>query len=764
MRTPQPVKHIVFGILLFVPVLINAQEQYNEKYFFINDTNCTYLLTPIVCKGIIIEKLIKEDTASLPVKFISLVPAAASLTRKEPLIFIHGNVLYDFNYRSYIDTPFSLKDVSQHYIQSNINVVYANKYPIDIVLRLRQGNNIYLRNYFDVNVFFNGETFKEFAKRKVLHSIDQQFGVKELHMKNAQLVQKSNESFELNEWLSNQQNISKYLEYKTYLNQIPAFPVDSAFNSAVPDVDLNTVNWKFIQVRKVKEAVNELTDGNFDVQAMKNYVTHYEERLGKFDQLKVEAEKAKIAYEKARAEISKTKTEAKNAIHSSSSAEELRKLSEKYGLKTDSLKKSFRLMEGLKSFGVGRSFVDYSELTVKNVSINGFHAEYTDKNYYAFAAGTVDYRFRDFMLGNMRRAPQYVALARYGKVLPSKNQLIFTAYRGRKYAHHFSDSISTFANVYGFSIESRIQLNPNTWITGEIAKSSFAGTRTNPDQDKSGFNVKDKTTTAVYASFYSLIRKTKTKIRANYRYQGANFQSFTIYFNQNNSVAWSVLADQSLFKNKLNIQGGMRKNEFTSPFAAYQYNSNAVFKSVQATLRLKRLPFVTVAYMPSSQLSVVDNRITENRFYTFTSTASHYFKLGKFYATSLAMYSRFYNSSTDTGFIYYNSKNIHLNQSITAGKFMSNTTFTMMTSPEDQLYTYDQGVTITRSFVTWTAGLKYSDLNHKQKKLGIYGSGTIEFRKLHADVNLSFEHGYLPGSDHNLVPNDMGRIMIVKRF
>jgi hypothetical protein len=759
-----PVKHIVCAGLLFVPALINAQEEYNNGKLNIDDTNFIYTLTPIVCKGIIIEKFIKEDTASLPVKLIPGVPAVLSRTRKEPLIFLHGNVLYDFNYRSYIDTPLALKDVSQHYIQSTVNVIYANKYPVDIVLRRRQGNNIYLRNYFDINVFFNGETFKELAKQKVLYSIEQQFGVNELQIKNAQLLQKSKESFELNEWLSNQQNISKYLEYKTYLDKLPGFPADLTLNTAVPELNLNTVTGKFTQVSNIKETVNELTEGDLDVQAMKTYVTCYEGRLGKFNQLKKEAEEAKLAYEKRKAEIIKTKTEAKNAIHSASSGEELRKLSEKYGFKTDSLKKSFRLMEGLKSFGVGRSFVDYSELTVKNVSINGFHAEYAAKNYYAFAAGTVDYRFRDFMPGNAKRGPQYVTLVRYGKVLPSKNQLIFTAYRGRKYAHHFSDSISAFANVYGFSIESRVQLNANTWITGELAKSSFAALRTNADQDKSGFNIKDRTTTAVYASFYSLIRKTKTKIRANYRYQGANFQSFTIYFNQNNSVTWSVLADQSLFKNKLIIQAGMRKNEFTSPLTAYQYNSNAVFKSVQASLRLKRLPFVTVAYMPSSQLSVVDNRITENQFYTFTSTASHYFKLGKFYATSLAMYSRFYNSSTDTGFIYYNSKNIHLNQSFTSGRFMSNSTFTMMVSPGDQLYTCDQGITFIRSFFTWGVGMKYSDLNHTNRKMGIYGSGTMEFRKLNTDVNLSFEHGYLPGSDHNLVANDMGRIMIVKRF
>jgi hypothetical protein len=763
-RIRQLSNHIVCIVCLFIQLSVHAQHESVSKRIVVSDTSIICYITPLVCKGVIIERFINEDTVNqfekTPYTFINSFQKI-----KTPLLSIHGNLLYDFNYRSYVDTPFALKNIQQHYIQSNFQAIYAGKYPVDVVLRMRQANHIYLRNYFDVNVFFNGETFQTLAKRKALDFIDANFGRHELERAKSDLTSQVSRTHQLNEWLQNPQIVSKYLEYKTYLNKIPE-TVDEITPAQIqlPELNFNTLGSRLGRLQTTGQAAERIVNGDINEDELKSFVQQYEGKLEQYNCLKQKAEEARLTYEKTRTDVDKNIAEAKNAVHSASSGDALRKISSKYGIKADSLKKSFRLLEGIKSFGIGRSFVDYSELTVKNVSINGVHAVYSSKNYYAFAAGTVDYRFRDFLFNTKQQGPQYVALVRYGKVSSLGNQLILTTYKGRKYAHFLSDSLSPFSNVFGISLETKIRVGRSAYITGEIAKSSLAAKEVTSTGNKPVFDLKDNTTTAVFASFYSYIRPTGTKIRAQYRYQGANFQSFTLYFNQNNSVAWNIIADQSLFKHRLNIQAGVRKNEFTNPFATYQYSSNVVFKTFLASLRLKKLPFLTVAYMPSSQLSVVGGQVTESRFYTFTATGSHSFKAGKLYATSLAMYSRFYNSGHDSGFVYYNAKNIHLNQSFTNGRLISNSTVTIMMSEYDDLYTYEQGVNVSRPVFSFGAGLKYVDLNHVQKKMGVYGNSTIALKKFQADINLSFEHGYLPGSNHNLVANDMGRILIIKRF
>ncbi|MDB5245614.1 MAG: hypothetical protein JWQ40_8 [Segetibacter sp.] len=71
------------------------------------------------------------------------------------------------------------------------------------------------------------------------------------------------------------------------------------------------------------------------------------------------------------------------------------------------LPRGYKNLLGLRSFTIGRSVVDYSELSVKNISIKGIQVEYNPYYYYAFAPGFVDYRFRDFIVRNRNTSPQY---------------------------------------------------------------------------------------------------------------------------------------------------------------------------------------------------------------------------------------------------------------------------------------------------------------------------------------------------------------------
>lgn len=675
---------------------------------------------------------------------------------KPKFISIQGNVLYAYDYRSYIDTPLALKNLHQHYVQSNLKVVLANKYPFDVVFRTRQSTHPYFRNYTDVNLYFNGEDFRRIMKQKALNYVDQFYGKEELLTIKNNLTEKSKELTDLDQWLNESRRQSKYFEYKDML-QSGILEQGSAFADSLQGPSSNTVD-------SLKDKLNSGIDYNIPAidlnkPNMQEFVKEYEDKLRKRTKLEEEVNNARQLFEKNKHKVDSEIKEIKNKINATNSYDEIQSVAKKYGIKTDSSKQRMKFISSLQSVGIGRSFVDYSELTVKNVSLTGFHAEYKRRNYFAVAAGTVDYMFRDFFAGPKQR-PQYINLLRYGKIFSEGNHLILSAYRGRKNLFLFADSANRFLDVFGVSLESKLSINRDNYVTGEIAKSSTGNNRSG----KSSFDFSDRSSLALFLNLHASIKKTQTKIRATYRYQGGNFQSFTLYYTNNNFTSWSILADQYVWKKRLQIQAGLRKNEFTSMFLPIPYKSNVIFKSVQATLRIRKLPIVMVAYMPSSQLSVIDNQISENRFYTFLTSASHVYRIGNLNGISLLMFSRYYNDPSDSGFVYYNAKSLHASQSFIAGKFTSNSSYSASIGDHNDLYTYDQGFAYNGNNFSFGAGMKYNDLNHTLTRMGYYTNGNVSMNRLKIDINASFEHGFLPGLNQRLINSDFGRITFIKHF
>src|SRR5689334_19515779 len=51
-------------------------------------------------------------------------------SRRVPLLKVTGNILYDVNYRSRIDTPYAENDVYQHTLQTRLDLLYKEQYPL----------------------------------------------------------------------------------------------------------------------------------------------------------------------------------------------------------------------------------------------------------------------------------------------------------------------------------------------------------------------------------------------------------------------------------------------------------------------------------------------------------------------------------------------------------------------------------------------------------------------------------------------------------
>lgn len=90
---------------------------------------------------------------------------------KVPFIVMRGNILYNFSYRSYIDTPFAESNVMQHLVQTNLNLLVMGKYPLRLTISNRSSNSPYFKNATDINVEFNRyqllNAIKEDLRRKI---------------------------------------------------------------------------------------------------------------------------------------------------------------------------------------------------------------------------------------------------------------------------------------------------------------------------------------------------------------------------------------------------------------------------------------------------------------------------------------------------------------------------------------------------------------------------------------------------------------------
>jgi hypothetical protein len=367
----------------------------------------------------------------------------------------------------------------------------------------------------------------------------------------------------------------------------------------------------------------------------------------------------------------------KREINALASSASVKKFMKQRGIGKDRFTKAQRLLTAVNQIGIGRSWVNYSELTVKNVSISGINMELNPgKWYFAIAAGRANYRFRDFILKDQRGLPdQPLLLLRAGIGQKEGNNLIFTYYNGKKQVLNSTAALPQPASqrVLGFSAETRLQLNDNNYIVAEVAKSSYMPTGALPSGQQllqKAFDMRTRSNEAYSIKLYSHNPGTDTRITAWYRKMGEHFQSFNLLPLQVNQEAWMVKLNQLLFKKRLALEAAVRKNDFVSPLAAPDFKSATVFKSLQATLRIPKWPYVSVGYHPSSQLLLNgNNTLVESQYNTLNAVVSHSYLVKKKISMNTNMvYTRFFNSGSDTGFLYYNASSYALNHSVALGK------------------------------------------------------------------------------------------------
>ena len=650
-----------------------------------------------------------------------------------------GMVNYAFNYRSLLDTPYAEKNLLQHNITGKLDVTLAGSLPLQVNYWIRQTNSSYFRNIYDVQVNFNSQAFQNNLQSKVRSrmtalapSIKDSLLGKLYGLKQAALSDLTNQ-------LKTQFNPQKLIEANETL-KVPQY----TWNNDLPD------------------SINMQREDSLRTIAA-TFLDQYEHKKQEYDKVSGEVDSLKKKYDENQQKVKQFKQFLTGNWNNLNTAADWKNTLEQYGMEDVTIPAKYRWLLGVRNFSLGRSPVNYSELTAKNISVNGINFEYNSWYYLAVTAGMVNYQFRDFALNGVSKKPQYLYMLRAGIGRKGKNYFILSGFSGRKQLLSGSLSSSTI-RVSGISAEGRWALNRFTYATAEVAKSVAPDYRNNPALNSSKLSLSDNNTQAVAFHIYSNLPATGTRLEGLYKKTGANYQSFSSYTTNAAMESWTLKADQDLFKRRLRIAASLRKNEYSNPFLVQDYTSNTVFKSVAASLRIRRWPVVTLAYQPLSQLTKVDELVIENRFQTFTGTLFHMYKVKQLNMSTTLMVNKFYNNSSDTGYLYYNATNSYLQQSFIFSTFTANVAASLTKNGSYNLSVLEGGIQPNiPKLGTVGVGVKISNLDNTTIKAGGYVSASIRIYKQDM-LLLHYEHGYLPGNAHNLVRNEMGTLQFIKTF
>jgi hypothetical protein len=225
-----------------------------------------------------------------------------------------------------------------------------------------------------------------------------------------------------------------------------------------------------------------------------------------------------------------------------------------------------------------------------------------------------------------------------------------------------------------------------------------------------------------------------------------------------------VKADQPFFKRRLRIAASIRSNEFSNPFIVQQYKANSIFKSLTATLRLRKWPVITAGYQPMSQYTVIDQQTIENTFQTINVSAYHTYRISQLTTATTVMYNRFFNSGSDTGFIYYNSNNTYCMQQFFFSRFTAGIGASFTQNPSYKYIVLDENVQWhIGSRGSLGFGVKINNLNQVFTKLGGYVNANIRINKKDM-IYISYEKGYLPGWNKGLIRSEFASVQFTKMF
>lgn len=656
-------------------------------------------------------------------------------------IKMNGFLRYDFLYRSFTDTPFAQRDFRQHTVQANLELTINNRYPLRLAVATRVSNSPFYRNFLDFNLAWDKQRMLRMAKERLVKKLE------------------SVEYPELDLLLQAIESEKDKLGLLRYQLQLP-----DVQQRLIEERERNLEAWK---ARRNDTTALSISKSDSVVTAFSDlWQTKLQEADSLQKRLKSLQQKADSLARCMRKKLATTRTQ----ISRATSLNEINKMAVANGVSLDAAQKGFaKFLSGVSNVGIGRSVLQYSDLTVMNVSLTGFHLEYNQGVYAALALGKVDYGFRDFLGRHQLPKSQDLMLGRLGWGDKDRLAFIVTAYTGTKipYSATLPDSASRKMQIAGFSLEAIYKYDDNTSIVAEVAKSTrpISGRLKDNEGLNALFRFRETSNVAANLKAATLLRSSSTRVEGFVRFTGQHFQSFSLFQQNTRQIAWSVRVDQPFWKNRLRIMTQLRRNDFVNPFTEKSFKTSTLFASVQASLQIPKWPSLSVGYFPGTQIYLIDNeRMRENAYYMLQAIMSYSVKLNTGYLMLTGMYNSYTTKATDSGFIQYSGNTYLLSANCVRSKWQFGGTWSIIDQPELR-YANVEGTT-SLAIVKWlriTGGVRLSQVCHGNSFWG--GQAGMEWTiwKL-GQIRLQYDKSFLPTIRRDLFPVETGRVGWVKTF
>jgi hypothetical protein len=725
---------------------------------FLSDT-VAILITPGNCKSNRIEYIVigRPLISAEPARDISISEPA-----KVTLFTIKGFVSYEYYFNQRIDTPYSSSSYQQHAERIQLQINFKDKYPLFVNFDSRQSNNIYFKDIFDFGVRFDKNEYLNSQRKRYIDRLSKfspnQKALLVTSEELEKLVQKVERmSFDLNAPSLSQKVIhEREVILKKYSD--PSAKIDLSYDSSlfIERLSLNTYKFK-----KTENLLTINENINVDSTLITPTEKWYAEQMKKFEALKVSRLKMSLYCDSLKKIVSNEESCLKNSFGSSS---KWKRYLKKFGGEDFNENKFDKLLLNLKNFGFGRNSVDFSDLTIRNMTLTGLQIEYEPGLYYALAGGKIDYRFRDFLLNSHAvKSPEFY-IARIGSGFDKPQGITLSVFEGIKY-QMVNNSLRR-APFTGYSIEVFQKFAAENSIQFEFAKTQVSNSSTLTGvKPTSLFDFKTEDNLAIAGKFKYKIIETNTYLSGSYSKMGYSFQSLNILNNNTNRKAWFIKGEQDFFHRTLRATVMVRQNDFSSPDIIHNYNVNAIFKTFILSYRRRGLPFLSIGYFPGVQLLRTDSaKFIENVYYMINATAGYSKSFNSLSSNTIINYNMFINQSTDSGFVYYKGKTFQINQLMSVGKFNLQCGYSYTKQPKINFYTVEAGFDITiNKNVTMGCGVKYNKVLSGYSYWGGQSNATIHLGKIGV-LQVNYDKLFIPNYSNQLISADMGRIHWIKYF
>ena len=684
------------------------------------------------------------------------------LAARKLLFAATGEISYQHFNRSASSDDLLLINSSSDIGMLKLNLVYKEMYPFALSFRYNRASPFQLDDQFELNIGFDERNFRQLLMEKattlirdeykakydqLLRRYQQAAGLYEQRKKTA--VNPAYVQRVVEERLRKQTPVQGLSLDRSELSDITSRIPATLNNSPLADVP---------GVGKAKHIADSLSS---KLDSIKNNIAG---RVNtKKDSLQELLHKMEDSLVQIKNGLAKKVDSVRNKIGAMADTEQLKKYAGENGLE-DSVKKNKWLDLLTKTnIRIGKFLLSNSELTVTNIFLHGASIKYGNDKFIMLSGGLYDFAFRQvFNIRNdtLPRNKPSVFAVKLGKT-DGKNLSAVTFYTGKKTKRGVTGN--QLEAVSGLAIEKKIYFNRNLFVEVEVAKSTTL--RNSVAQESKG-TIKDlfgsfsTSTIGIHSLVKAYLPKTKTDAELGYRYWGQQFQSFNAsqYFNPQNSLSGKF--SQPFFGRKLYIAGGAKYTDFRSFGIASNIHTKTVFASASATVRIKKLPIVSVGYYPGSQLYWMDqNKLYEYFYYIFNATASHYFNIGKLPMQTVFTYNKFFNKYTDSlvsgSQSYYN-----LFWTVWKNKFSYMANFSRQETVSNLLHTLEAGLTYSGRRVKIGGSIKW---NQAERSTGIGYSlnGGLSLGKI-GTINCIYDRSFLPDRNGAFIPVRMGQIQIIK--